>query len=113
MAKEAADAVVTSGAIEASGTGAIVDIFRTIGSGPSVNANARESAVSVGACRAVFTNARPQSTFVDVLVAVRAGKRRWTLARVRIDAIDTSCAILTQVTRTIVYIFLTICPGET
>ena len=113
MTKETADAVVTSGAIEASGTGAIVNILRAIRSRPSVDADARESAVGVGARGAVLANARPQRALVHVLIAVRAGERRRTLARVRIDAVDASRSVLTQMTRAIVDVFLAICSSET
>ena len=113
LTKETADAVVTSGAIEASGTGAIVDILRAIGSRPSVDADARESAVGVGARGAVLANARPQRALVHVLIAVRAGERRRTLARIRIDAVDASRSVLTQMTRAIVDVFLAICSSET
>ena len=71
MAEEAADAVMTRGAVETSGTGTIVDVLRAIRSGPSVNANAGIAAVRVGARGAVLAYAGSKGTFIDVLVAVR------------------------------------------
>lgn len=71
LAEEAADAVMTRGAVETSGTGAIVDVLRAIRSGPSVNANAGIAAVRVGARGAVLAYAGSKGTFIDVLVAVR------------------------------------------
>jgi hypothetical protein len=94
LAKETADSIVTSGAIEASGTGAIIDILRAVGSSPAVDANAGESTVGVGTSSAVLADARPQSTFIDVLITIRPRKGRWTLACVGIDAIDASGSIL-------------------
>ena len=113
LAEEAADAVVTRGAVEASGTGAIVDILRAVGSGPAVDADARVAAVGVGAGGAVLADARPQGALVHVLVAVRSRKRRWALARVAVDAIDADGAILAQMTRAIVDILLAILAAET
>lgn len=113
MAKETTDSIVTSGAIEASGTSAIIDILRAVGSSPAIDANTRESTVSVGTGSTVLAYARPQSTFIDVLITIRPSKRWWALACVRIDAIDTSGTILAQMSRTVVDIFLAISTGKT
>ena len=59
LAEEAADAVVTSGAVETSGACAVVDVLRAVRPGPAVDADAREAAVGVGTGGAIFADRRP------------------------------------------------------
>lgn len=101
------------GAIEAGGSGAVVDVLRAIGSGPAVDADARVAAVRVGAGGAVLADGRPQGALVDILVAVRTGERRRTLARVAVDAVDAHGAVLAPVTRTVVGVLLAVDSRET
>ena len=113
MTEETTDAVVTSGAVEASGSGAIVNILRTIRSRPAVDTNARISAMGVGARGAVLANTRPKGAFVHILIAIRSGERWRALARVQIDSVDASRSVLTQMSRTIVDVLLAIRTTET
>ena len=113
LAEEAADAVVTGGAVEAGGASAVVDVLRTVGSGPAVDADARVAAVRVGTRGAVLADAGPQRALVYVLVAVRSRERRRTLARVAVDAVDARRSVLAQVARAIVHVLLTVGAVET
>lgn len=99
---------MTSGAIKTSGSCAIVDIFRTIGSGPSVDADTGESAVRVGAGGSVFANTGPQSAFIDILVTIRSSERWRTLAGIRIDSVHATGSVLAQMTWAVVDILLAI-----
>lgn len=58
LAIKTADSVDASGSVEASGIGAIVDVDRTIGSGPTVDADARISADRIGTGGSVITDGR-------------------------------------------------------
>lgn len=104
---------MASGAIETSGSSAIVDVLRTIRPSPSVDADTRESAVRVGAGGPVFANTGPQSALVHVLVAIRASEGRRTLARIRVDSVHATGSVLAQMTWAVVDILLTISTGET
>ena len=104
---------MTGGAIEASGAGAVVDVLRTIGSGPSVDADARISAVRVDASGSVFADGRPQSALVHVLVAVRACERCRALTRVTVDAVHARSSVLAQMSRAVVDVLLTVGSSKT
>jgi len=113
LAVEAADTIVTGGAIEASGTGAVINVLRTISSGPSVDANARISAVRVDASGSVFADGRPQSALVHVLIAVRARERRRALTRVTVDPVHTRSSVLAQMSGAVVDVLLTVGSSKT
>ena len=108
LAEEASDPIVTGSTVETSSSGAIVDILRTIRSGPAVDADARKAAVRIRARGSILANARPQSTLVHILITIRPRKRRRTLASVAVDSVDARRSILTQMSGTIVDILLAI-----
>ena len=99
---------MTGSTVETSSSGAIVDILRTIRSGPAVDADARKAAVRIRARGSILANARPQSTLVHILITIRPRKRRRTLASVAVDSVDARRSILTQMSGTIVDILLAI-----
>ena len=108
MTKEASNSIVTSCAVEAGGSGTVVNVLGAIGTGPAVDANARISTVSVGTSGSVFAYARSKGALINVLVAVRTRERGGALASIGVDAIDARSSILTQMARTVVYILLAI-----
>lgn len=113
LTEETAHAVVARRTVEASRSGTVVDVLRTVGTGPSVDADARVAAVCVGARGAVLANAGTEGTFIYVLVAVRSRKRRRATTRVTVDAIDASRSVLAQMARTVVQILLAVGTAET
>ena len=62
---------------------------------------------SIGACGAVLADCRTDFALVDVLVAESAGEIWRTLTLVRVDAINASPAVLTQMTVAVVDVYLT------
>lgn len=99
---------MTGGAVEARRFRAIVNVLRAIRSGPSVDADAGEAAVRVGARGPVLAHARPERALVHVLVAVRPGERWRTLASVRVDAVHARGPVLAQMTGAVVDVLLAI-----
>ena len=113
LTEEAADAVVARGAVETGGAGAVVDVLRTVGARPAVDADARVAAVRVGARGAVLAHAGTQGALVHVLVAVGTRERRRTLTRVAVDPVGARCSVLAQVTRAVVHVLFAVQTAET
>ena len=104
---------MTSGSVETGGAGAVVNVLRTVGARPAVDADARVAAVRVGARGAVLAHVVAVLALVHVDAAEGAGERRRTLARVVVDAVDASRPVLAQVAGTVVDVLLAILPAET
>lgn len=80
---------------------------------PAVNANAGIATATVLAGRTVLAGLRQLRAFVHVFCAVDAHIGGRTLARVGIDAVDASGAILTLMADAIVNVYFTSLAGET
>lgn len=110
---EAAHPVDARGAVEARGPGAVVDVHRTVLSGPAVDAYAVVRAQRVGARRAVVAHARPHRALVHVHLARVAGPLGGTRARVAVHAVHARAAVETGVRYAVVDVLLAVLSAET
>lgn len=110
---EAADPVDASGTVETRGSGAIVDVHRTVLSRPTVHANAIVRALRVRTRRTVVTDARSHGTLVHVHLARIARPLGRARARVTVHAVHASAAVETRVRYTIVDVLLAVFPSKT
>lgn len=110
---EAADPVDARGAVETGGPGTIVDVHRTVLSGPAVHANAIVRAQRVGARCPVVTNARPHRALVNVHLARFARPLGGTRARVAVNAIHARAAVETGVWYAVVDVLLAVFAAKT
>lgn len=69
LAMEAANSVDTSGAVETGSSGTIVNVYRTVLSGPAVYTNTIVRSQRIGTCRAVVADAGPHGALVHVHLA--------------------------------------------
>lgn len=99
---------MAGGPVQAGGHGAVVDVFRAVGSRPAVDADARVATHRVGTGGTVLADAGTQSALVHVAATVRSRVGRRTVARVRIDAVQTGGAVLAQVARTVIHVHLAV-----
>lgn len=93
LAVEAAHPIDTGGAVETGGSGAIVNVHRTVLSGPAVHANAIVRSQRVGASRAVVANARSHGAFVHVHLTRIARPLDRARARVAVHAVHARAAV--------------------
>lgn len=110
---EAAHPVDTRGAVETGGPGAIVDVHRTVLTGPSVDAYAVIRAQRVGARGPVVADARPHGTLVHVHLARFACPLGRARACVTVHAVHTRTAVKTGVRYTIIDVFLAVLAPKT
>jgi len=113
LAVEAADTVDTSGAVETGGPGTIVDIHRTILSGPAVYANTIVRSQRISTRSAVVTDTGPHGTLVHVHLTRIASPLGRTRARVTVHAVHARTTVQTGVWYTIVDVFFTVFATET
>lgn len=99
--------IVTGGAVVTRLSLAIVNVDGTIVASVSILAKTSVTTNSIGACGAVLADCRTDFALVDVLVAESAGEIWRTLTLVRVDAINASPAVLTQMTVAVVDVYLT------
>lgn len=109
---EATDPVDASGTVETGGPGAVVDVHRTVLSGPTVHADAVVRSQRVGARGTVVTHARPHRALVDVHLARISGPLGGTRAGVTVHAVHARTAVETGVRYAIVNVFLAVFPTE-
>jgi len=110
---EAADPVDASGAVETGGPGAIVNVHRTVLSGPAVYANAVVRSQRIGTRGTVVTDTGPHGALVHVhltRVARPLGRAR---ARVTVHAVHARTTVQAGVWYTIVDVFFTVFATET
>jgi len=93
LAMEAAHPVDTSGAVEAGGPGAIVDVNRTVLSSPAVYTNAIVRSQRIGARRTVVADAWSHGTFVYVHFTRITRPLGRTRARVTVHAVHARTAV--------------------
>lgn len=110
---EAADPVDASGAVETGGPGAIVNVYRTVLSGPAVYTNAIVRSQRIGTRRAVVADAGPHGALVHVHLARLARPLGRARARVTVHAIHARTAVQAGVRYTIVNVFLAVFSPET
>lgn len=82
--------VNASSSVAARGVFAVVDIFRTVGSRPSVDTDAVVASQNITAGTSVLTDSWQGRTLVYVLGAVFSGPSRWTLTGVPVDPVNAS-----------------------
>jgi len=113
LAVEAADPVDASGTVKTGGPGAIVNVHRTVLSGPAVYANTIVRSQWIGTRRAVVTDAGAHGALVHVHLTriTRPLSRAW--ARVTIHAVHARTTVQAGVRYTIVDVFLAVFTTET
>lgn len=94
--------------IETSCISAIINIFTTIRSRPSINANTRITANRVRTCCSILAYRRSSWTLVNVIFTKFARIIRWAFATIRVHTINTLSTVLTKISGTIVYILFAI-----
>lgn len=109
---EAANPVDASGTVETGGPGTVVDVHRTVLSGPTVHAYAIVRSQRVGARGPVVAHARPHGAFVDVHLAGISGPLGGARARVTVHAVHARTAVETGVRYTVVNVFLAVFASE-
>lgn len=110
---ETAHPVDARGAVETSGSGAVVDVHRTVLSGPAVDANAIVRAQGIGAGGSVVADARPHGALVHVHLARFASPLRRARTRVTVHVVHARAAVETGVRYAIVDVLLAVFPPET
>lgn len=110
---ETADPVDARGAVETSGPGTIVDVYRTILSRPTVYANAIVRSLRVRTRGPVVTYTRPHRALVYVRLARIAGPLGRARARVTVHAVHACSTVETRVRYAVVNILLAILSPET
>jgi len=108
LAVERADPVDAGGSVEADSHGAVVDVDRTVVSGPAIDANAGVAALGVGTGAAVLADVRSQAALVHITFAEFAGKCRRADARVAVDVVHAGGAVLAQITWTVINVLLAV-----
>jgi len=113
LAVEATDPVDASGTVETGGPGAIVNVHRTVLSGPAVYANTIVRPQRIGTRRTVVTDAGPHGALIHVhltRIACPLGRAR---ARVTVHAVHARPAVQAGVWYTIVDVFFAVFSTET
>lgn len=108
LAEEAADPVDAGRPVETGGSGAVVDVYAAVGSGPAIDADARVAAVTVGTGGSIVTERRPDRALVHVVLALGAGEGRRTEARVLVDPVDSGRAVLAEIAHAVVDVLLAV-----
>lgn len=109
---ETADPIDTRGTVETSGSGAIVNVHRTVLSGPAVDANAVVRAQGIGAGCSVVADARAHGTLVHVHLARIASPLRRARTRVTVHVVHARAAVETGVWYAVVDVLLAVFPSE-
>lgn len=110
---EAAHPVDTRGAIETGGSGAIVNVHRTVLSRPAVDADAVVRTQRVGARGPIVANAWTHGALVYVHLARLARPLGRARARITVHAIHARTAVETSVRYTVVDVLFTVLATET
>lgn len=110
---EAADPVNASGAVETGGPGAIVDVHRTVLSGPAVYANAIVRSQRIGTRSTVVTDTGSHGALVHVHLTRIAGPLGRARARVTVHAVHARTTVQAGVRYTIVDVFFAVFATET
>lgn len=110
---EAAHPVDTRGTVETGGSGAIVNVYRTVLSCPAVDADAVVRTQRVSARGPVVTDARPHGALVHVHLARLARPLGRARARITVHAVHARTAVETSVRYTVVDVLLAVLAAET
>lgn len=112
-ADERGNAVDAGGARRARGCGAIVDVFRAVGSAPAVYTHTHVAAKQVAAGPSVLASVWLQATLIHILCTVLTGPLWRALAVVGVDSVHTGSSVGTLMTGAVVDVVLTVSPVET
>lgn len=110
---EAADPIDASGTVETGGPGAIVNVHRTVLSGPAVYANAIVRSQRIGTRRSVVADAGPHGALVHVHLTRIASPLGRARARVTVHAVHARTTVQASVRYAIVDVFLAVFATET
>lgn len=101
------------GAWAACSCSTVIDVFRTVGSTPTINTHTNVAPNQVAACASILASIRLQSTLVHVLCTVLTSPLWRALTVISVDAIHTGSSIGTLMIWTVVDVVLTVSSIET
>lgn len=106
-------AVITSGAVGAGSTGAVINVLTAVVSSPAVDTDTLVTAISIVTCAAVLARIGHQLAFVNIISAKLTCKLWFTLAVISVHSINTGASVLALMTWTVIDVDVAVYPSKT
>lgn len=105
--------VMTSGAVGAGSTGAVINVLTAVVSSPAIDTDALVTAIGVVTCATVLARIGHQLAFINIISAKLTCKLWFTLAVISVHSIHTCASVLALMTWTVINVDVAVYPSKT